>query len=262
MSGVVPAQERAVRIERPAAGVTVVVLDRPARLNAMNPTSIPLVAQAVRPLAEDPDTRVVVVTGAGRGFCTEMDLSSLDEMPRSDVEATTAWMRDLHSFSVELARLPQPTIAAVNGPAIGGGLGMALGCDLRIAGSDARFGATFARMALGPDSGLSRTLPGAIGHAAALDLLLSCEPIGPDEALRLGLVTRIADDALAAAIELAQRWARIPAHASRRIKETLRQAAHTDLESTLLDVEPRAQADLICHPDFLDNAKTWVDNYG
>ncbi|MFC8386380.1 enoyl-CoA hydratase/isomerase family protein [Nocardia sp. NPDC057272] len=261
MSDPVSTQGNVVRIERPTAEIAVVVLDRPARLNAMNPSSIPLLTQMVRPLAEDPNIRVVIVTGAGRGFCTGMDLSSLDEMAPREVDATIAWMRELHSFSVELNRLPQPTIAAVNGPAIGGGLGMALGCDLRIAGPQAKFGATFARMALGPDSGVSHTLPAAIGHAAALDLLLSCEPIGPAEALRLGLVSQVADDALAASIELAERWARIPAHASRTIKETLRQAARTDLETTLLDVEPRAQADLICHPDFFANATAWLDSH-
>ncbi|WP_198163843.1 enoyl-CoA hydratase/isomerase family protein [Nocardia violaceofusca] len=258
MSDPVSTQEQVVRIERPTAGVAVVVLDRPARLNAMNPSSIPVVTQAVRPLADDPETRVVILTGAGRGFCTGMDLSSLDEMAPREVNATIAWMRELHSFSGELARLPQPTIAAVNGPAIGGGLGMALGCDLRIAGPDARFGATFARMALGPDAGVSHTLPAAVGHAAALDLLLSCEPIGPDAALRLGLVSRVAEDALAASIELAERWARIPAHASRTIKKTMQLAAGTDIETTLLDIEPRAQADLICHPDFFTNAEAWL----
>ncbi|WP_169815620.1 enoyl-CoA hydratase/isomerase family protein [Nocardia inohanensis] len=261
MSDRVAIQENVVRVERPADGVAVVVLDRPSRLNAMSPSRIPLLTAAVRPLATDPDTRVVVLTGAGRGFCTGMDLSSLDEMAPREQEATMAWMRDLHGFSLEFARLPQPTIAAVSGPAIGGGLGMALGCDLRIAGPGAKFGATFARMAIGPDAGVSYTLPAAIGHARALDLLLSCEPIGPEEALRVGLVSRVADDALTAAIELAQRWARIPTHAARMIKATLRQAAAADLETTLLEIEPRTQAELICHPDFFANAQAWLDNH-
>ncbi|MEU1208713.1 enoyl-CoA hydratase-related protein [Nocardia sp. NPDC005825] len=261
MSDGVQTQENVVRIERPAAGVAVVVLDRPSRLNAMSPSRIPLVTEAVRPLAADPQTRVVILTGAGRGFCTGMDLSSLDEMAPREVDATIAWMRELHSFSLELARLPQPTIAAVNGPAIGGGLGMALGCDLRIAGPEAKFGATFARMALGPDAGVSHSLPAAIGHARALDLLLSCEPIGPEEALRVGLVSRVTHDALAAAVELAERWARIPAHASRAIKATLRRAAAADIDTTLLDIEPAVQAELICHPDFFANAQAWLDNH-
>ncbi|WP_051186636.1 enoyl-CoA hydratase/isomerase family protein [Nocardia tenerifensis] len=238
-----------------------VVFNRPVRLNAMNPSSVPLLTQAIRPLADDPETRVVVLTGAGRGFCTGMDLSSLDEMAPRELDTTIAWMQDLHGFSVELSRLPQPTIAAVNGPAIGGGLGIALGCDLRIAGPGARFGATFARMATGPDAGLSHTLPSAIGHAAAIDLLLSCSVVGPEAALQLGLVSRVADDALAAAIELAERWAAIPGHASRAIKAILLRARAADIETTLLDIEPRTQADLICHPDFFTNAKEWLDSH-
>ena len=157
-----------------------------------------------------------------------------------------------------MSQVPQPTVAAVNGPAIGGGFGFALGCDIRIAAPTARFAATFVKIAMGPDAGLSHTLPRTVGHARALELLLTADAIDAEEALRLGIVSRVADDPVAAALVLAGRIAAVPGHVSRGIKATLRRAAAADLPTTIADIEAPAQAEHYCHPDFFANVGAWL----
>jgi enoyl-CoA hydratase/carnithine racemase len=247
-----------VRVERPVDGVGVVVLNRPHRMNALTPSTVPAITEAVTSLGADASIRVVVLTGAGCGFCAGMDLGALDEMAPREIDATVAWMRGVHGCSLALDQLPLPTVAAVNGPAIGGGFGIALGCDIRIAGPSARFGATFAKMSLGPDAGLSYSLAAIVGHARALELLLTGDLLDAADALRLGIVSAVIDDPLSAAIALAERFAAVPAHTSRAIKSAMRRAAATDMTTTLYDVEPTVQAELICHPDFFAHASGWV----
>jgi len=233
-----------VLIDRPADGVAVVTLNRPDRLNAVKPSTIPLMVEAFDGLGADDSVAAIVLTGAGRGFCAGVDLSAREEWPEPTLEATTAFMREVHQAGVSLSRIPQPVIAAVNGPAAGGGFGYALACDLRIAAPTATFVASFAQLSLGPDCGLSHTLPRIVGTARALEVLLTAATFTADEALALGLVSRIADDARAAAVELATSIAALPTRVSRSIKETLTRSAHVDLVSALLDIEASAQAEL------------------
>jgi enoyl-CoA hydratase/carnithine racemase len=250
--------ETAVRVERPADGVAVVILDRHKQLNAISPSTMPKFTDALAALANDGQCRAVVLTGAGRAFCTGMDLSAIDEIAPLEVDAQIEWMRGMHAASLVLDRMSQPTIAAVNGPAIGGGWAYAMACDIRIAAPSAVFGATFVKMEIGPDGGISRTLPRVIGHARTLELLLTAEKLEAEAALRLGIVSRIAADAVGESVALAERIAAVPAHTSRTIKATLLRAAESDMNTTLFDIEPTAQAQLICHPDFSAHAAAWL----
>jgi enoyl-CoA hydratase/carnithine racemase len=245
--------------ERPCEGVGLVTLNRPDQMNAIRPSTISALLDAVGSLVNDESTHVVVLTGAGRGFCSGMDLSAVDEFPQQDVPVATAWMRNLFQGALALSQLPQPTIAAVNGPAIGGGFGLALGCDIRIAAPTARFAATFVKLAMGPDAGLSHTLPRTVGHARALELLLTADTIDAEEALRSGIVSRVVDDPVAAALALAGRIAAAPGHVSRGIKATVRRASAADLPTTIADIEAPAQAEHYCHPDFFANAGAWLN---
>jgi enoyl-CoA hydratase/carnithine racemase len=247
-----------VLLERPCEGVALVSFNRPDQMNAIRPSTVSALLDVVGSLVDDGSTRVVVLTGTGRGFCSGMDLSAVDEFPQQDLSVATAWMRNLFQGALALSQLPQPTIAAVNGPAIGGGFGFALGCDIRIAAPTARFAATFVKIAMGPDAGLSHTLPRTVGHARALELLLTADAIDAEEALRLGIVSRVADDPVAAALVLAGRIAAVPGHVSRGIKATLRRAAAADLPTTIADIEAPAQAEHYCHPDFFTNAGAWL----
>ncbi len=145
------------------------------------------------------DCRVVVLTGAGRGFCSGLDLTDPNppqagggtEFPRSGMR----WQERIADLTARIHRLRQPVIAAVNGPAYGGGFGIALACDIRIACESARFCTQFIKLGLGGcDIGVSYTLPRIVGAGPAFDLILTARVVDADEALRLGLVSRLSDD--------------------------------------------------------------------
>lgn len=241
---------------RPSDHVAVVTLNRPELLNALDHALMDGLDAALQALAGDDDVHVVILTGAGRGFCAGADLSILSVLAESD--STFQMMKDVSRPVQTLHRLPQLTIAAVNGPAAGAGWGLALACDIRIAAATARFGATFARMGLGPDYGLSKTLPEAVGRERALELLLTARIIDAHEANAIGAASAVVDDALAEALRLATDVVSAPGRAIRSAKRTLGRAAGTDFDTAVGEIEARAQAELFNHPGFMDVAAEWV----
>ncbi|WP_166555975.1 enoyl-CoA hydratase/isomerase family protein [Mycolicibacterium sp. CBMA 226] len=248
-----------VLLDRPCDGVAVITFNRPEQMNAVRPSTVSAFIDVISSVSGDIATRAVILTGAGRGFCSGMDLSARAEFPPQDVPQATEWMRELFRGAVAWSELPQPTIAAINGPAIGGGFGFALASDIRIASPQARFAATFVKIAMGPDAGLSHTLPRVVGHAKALELLLTADTVDADEALELGIVSKVSADPMAAAITLAQRFAAVPEHVSRRIKATLQRSASADLPTAISEIEVSAQAEHYCHPEFFANAGRWLN---
>jgi len=196
----VPA-EPTLLVERRGA-VQVLTLNRPTRLNAMSPDLVTQILDAARALRTDRSCRAVVITGAGRAFSAGADLAELDN--RDTFE---------HAFERALAlcwglrRLPQPLIAAVEGPAVGSGLSLACMCDLRVASRTARFGAAFVRVGLsGGDGGSSYFLPKIVGPEHAADLLFTGRIVEAEEALRMGLVGTLTEEgqALPTALALAE----------------------------------------------------------
>ncbi|WP_127783218.1 enoyl-CoA hydratase-related protein [Rhodococcus sp. X156] len=200
-----------VELERPAAGLAVVTLNRPERLNALSFALAEELHATLALLEQDNEARVVVLTGAGRGFCAGLDLK--DETQRSPTAAglsgPAAGMRSqeyLASLVPRLQRLPQTVIAAVNGPAFGGGLALAAACDLRIAAASATFGVQFIKIGVsGCDIGISYTLPRLVGLSRATELITTARTFDAEEAVRIGLLTQVVPDAqlLVAARELA-----------------------------------------------------------
>lgn len=196
-------------VTRPQPEITVVTLNRPDSLNALSYELVEALHAALDAVASDETCRVVVLTGAGRGFCSGLDLRTSDsaqtggglEFPRSGMR----WQERIAELTAKIHRLRQPVIAAVNGVAYGGGLGIAAACDLRVAAPGARFCTQFIKLGLGGcDIGVSYTLPRIIGAGPAFDLILTARVVDADEALRLGLVSRLADDALAEALTIAE----------------------------------------------------------
>jgi len=245
------------RVERLSTGVAVVVLDRPERLNSLDHRLFVALGQVFVDLAQDETVRVVVLTGAGRGFCAGADI--LGDPPPSDEEGATQWMREVQQAPLALFHLPQPCIAVVNGPASGGGVGLALACDIRIAAPSASFSVPFVRMGLGPDFGTSRTLPQVIGRSAAMQTLLTGHSVTAEEALALGLVSQVSGTALEEGVTLAERIAAMPAEATRRIKALLRESATAEIDTVVGDIEPRYQAQGICDPRFAERRLAWMD---
>ena len=186
-------------VDRPEEGVTRVTLHRPDRLNAMNAELVGDLHDALADLAVDRTCRVVVLTGHGRGFCAGLDLGGYGDPPGVEgvgqVEATFATQTQIAALVPRLRSLPQPVIAAVNGPAAGGGLALALACDIRIAAASARFNVAFVRLGIsGCDIGVSWMLPRLIGASRAWELMLTGRIIEAQEADRIGLVLRVVPD--------------------------------------------------------------------
>jgi enoyl-CoA hydratase len=184
----------------PRPDIAVVTLNRPEKLNALSHELVETLHATIDEIAANDDCRVLVLTGTGRGFCSGLDLTDPNpptaggglEFPRSGMR----WQERIADLTAKIHRLRQPVIAAVNGPAYGGGLGVALACDIRLASESARFCTQFIKLGLGGcDIGVSYTLPRIVGAGPAFDMILTARVVDADEALRLGLVTRLSDGA-------------------------------------------------------------------
>jgi enoyl-CoA hydratase len=201
----------AVFVESVGTGITQLTLNRPERLNAMNYALISGLYEALDELAEDRSCRVIILTGAGRGFCAGLDLTEGASPPSNQglgrAQAGMSVQKMIAGLVPKMRSMPQPIIAAVNGAASGGGLALALASDVRIADANARFNVAFVRVGLsGCDIGVSWLLPRLIGASRAFELLLTGRLIDATEADRIGLVTRVvaAGDAVTSARETAE----------------------------------------------------------
>ena len=206
-----PETSPGVRLETLEEGIALLRLDRPAQLNALTDDTVAEIARLLDKVGADPMIRVLVVTGAGRGFCAGFDLGLAADAPGSaELGETTAWMIRQESFAslvTRLRALRQPVIAAVNGPANGAGLGLALACEIRIAGRAASFNAAFVRVGMSScDIGVSWLLPRCVGMSRAFEIMLTGRIVGAAEAERIGLVSETVDDErlLPRALEIAR----------------------------------------------------------
>lgn len=187
---------RLVLVDRPRPGVAVVTLNQPDKLNALSFALVDELHAALDDIQRDNACRVVVLTGAGRGFCSGLDLTSIEG---SSTSAGTTGPRagmlsqeHIAELPQKLRRLQQPVIAAVNGPAYGGGFALALACDIRVASPEARFCSQFIKLGIGGcDIGISYTLPRLVGASRAFELLLTARTVGAEEAAGIGIVTEL-----------------------------------------------------------------------
>lgn len=195
-------------LEKDDCGIATLTLNVPSKLNAISVQMGMNLPLAVDEVARDDSVRVLIVTGAGRGFCSGADVSAMEaftgaaEQSRFNRLQVTGWPAvDI------LPKLLKPTIAAVNGPCVGAGLSLALSCDIRIASETARFGVAQVARALVPDFGLTYYLPLAAGMSNALELMYTAELIDAAQALRIDLVSRVVppDDLMKTARELAKK---------------------------------------------------------
>jgi 2-(1,2-epoxy-1,2-dihydrophenyl)acetyl-CoA isomerase len=229
----------AIRYELRGA-VAVLTLDRPERLNAINPALRDEIHAALEAACADDQVRALVITGAGRGFCAGADLTGRG--PADVAEAggqaekldEVMWMG---RFALALQAFDKPLIAAVNGVAAGGGMGLALAADLRVGSDQTRFKTVFAERALGPDCGVSYFLPRIVGYSRAADLLLTCRMVDAQEAYRLGLLDRLVAHAnlLEETLALAAQIAEGPPLALRIAKRTLQAGADATLAEAVRD---------------------------
>jgi 2-(1,2-epoxy-1,2-dihydrophenyl)acetyl-CoA isomerase len=229
--------------------VLTITLNRPDQLNALTWEMMRLLRDTLEEASVDPGVRVVVLTGAGRGFCSGGDIRSREQLDAADpvsakwsedpvwksLEMRTSQILRLSTSPVLLHTMPKPTIAMLRGPAAGAGLCLAAACDFRLAGDSAVFTTAFVNAARSGDFGGSYLLQQLVGPAKARELYLLGEKINAHEALRIGLVTRVVpDDVLATeTLEFAHRLSHGPAAAYRYMKRNLNAAATMSLAQVI-----------------------------
>ncbi len=228
-------------LENVKDGVAVLTLNRPDRLNAMSRPMLDALLEALPRLAEDPDVGVVVLTGAGRGFCAGGDVKAMaegNELGGQTMEEKAQALRSRMETSRWLHEMPKPTIAMMRGPAAGAGLSLAMACDLRIASDTARLGTAFARVGYSGDFGGSYYLTQLVGTAKARELYFTADLLDAQQALSLGLVNRVVPDARLEeeTMTLASRLARGPRVAYRYMKRNMNAAESAGLKE-MLDLE-------------------------
>lgn len=240
-------------------GVALLTLNRPERLNAWTGEMQRAYFDLLEEAGAREDVRVIVVTGAGRGFCAGADMEALQEIGAGGLEGAAAG-QDARPQTSPLG-IPKPVIAAVNGPCAGIGLVQALMCDLRFAAADAKITTAFARRGLVAEHGMSWLLPRLVGPARALDLLLSARAVLGEEAERLGLVNRalpgelLLDETLAYARDLA-------ANCAPSSMAAMKSQVYGDLERGLDDALARANelmVESLRAPDFVEGVSSFVE---
>ena len=181
-------------VSNSTSGVRTITLNRPERLNAVNPRLADELPTAIDDAARDDTVRVVVITGAGRGFCAGLDLSEPPKLPDENLRARLDPLAWVGRWVLAATGCEKPLIAAINGAAAGAGFGLALAADIRLVARSARVTAGYVRRGLSPDAGVSYLLPRLIGLSRASEILISGRDVGADEALRIGIAAVAFDD--------------------------------------------------------------------
>jgi 2-(1,2-epoxy-1,2-dihydrophenyl)acetyl-CoA isomerase len=252
-----------VRLEK-TGGVATVTLDRPEVRNALSPDAMGELASALDE-CRGPQVRAVVVTGAGGAFCSGADVRAFTDVLEEGPERLSAHLRAqagrLHREVILAIRtLPKPVIAAIDGVAAGGGLGLALACDLRLASEKARFFMAYAGIGATADGGSTYYLPRLLGPALAMEMYLVNQPISAERALEMGLVNRVVphEELGRHAAELAGRLASGPTAAFGQVKALMDASWSADLESQL-DAETAAISDIALTHDFQEGVTAFVE---
>jgi enoyl-CoA hydratase len=254
-----------IEIDEPIDGVTRLTLNRPSRLNALTPPMLDELKAALQKADADLGCRVVLLTGAGRGFCAGVDLGYVDDSaedskhrPAQLMPAQQYWS----SITPELRDLRPPVIAAVNGPATGAGLALVLGSDIRLAATSASFACSFVRVGLsGADMGTSWLLPRMVGVARAQELMLTGRRIGAEEALRIGLVVEaVPDETLETrSLEVAASVLANSPFGVTMTKEVMWASLEIGNLETAIKMETRTQSLCACTDDHWEAASAFVE---
>jgi len=242
------------------AGIARLTLNRPDRLNSFNEAMHVEVRDALDRVRDEPAARVMVLTGAGRGFCAGQDLSDRAVAPGEEpVDLGDSIERNYKPLIVALRSLPLPVVCAVNGVAAGAGANIALACDIVIAARSASFIQAFAKIGLIPDSGGTYFLPRLVGAARAMGLALTGDKLSADDAAQWGLIWRCVDDGQLQPVvdKLLEQFARAPTRGLAAIKEAL-QAAEGNTLVEQLDLERDLQRVLGASDDYREGVAAFT----
>ncbi|WP_217644995.1 enoyl-CoA hydratase-related protein [Thermoflavimicrobium dichotomicum] len=239
-------------------GLSVLTLNRPEVYNALNYPALQELSHVVDELVHDRDTRVVIITGAGeKSFCSGADLKERRTFTEEQVRRYIFLIRETFS---KIERLPKPVIAAINGLALGGGMELALACDLRIAGSHALLGLTETSLGIIPGAGGTQRLPRIVGKAKAKELIFTAQKISAEQALAIGLVNRVVEKGkeLVHAKEMAQLIKENAPLALAQAKFAIDHGCEVDLD-TGLALETKAYETLIPTRDRLEGLQAFKE---
>lgn len=242
-------------------GVATITLNRPERLNALTFEVYRELTETFAALRNEPEVRAVVITGAGRAFCSGGDVHDIiGELFKRDMEGLLKFTRMTCELVANIRALHKPVIASLNGTTAGAGACIALASDIRIAAEEAKIAFLFVKVGLsGADMGAAYLLPRVVGLAKATELLYTGDFISAQEAERIGLYNRVVPGSQLEATtqELAERLARGPGFALAKTKELLDREAHMNLEAAL-ECEAQAQAICMQHPDYREAYEAFV----
>ncbi|HJQ42187.1 MAG TPA: enoyl-CoA hydratase-related protein [Jatrophihabitantaceae bacterium] len=240
-------------------GIGVLTIDRPDKLNALTVEVAAALGAAAEQAVAD-GARAIVLTGRGSTFCAGADLSIVDKALAGEPHAAlTPLVAGLHDSLVRMRALPVPIIAAIEGPAVGAGFGLALAADLRVMASGARFVPGYLAIGASPDGGVSFLLTRMVGSARAMSLILNNRPVKADEAVQLGLAENVVDDgtALAAARDVAGRLAGTAPLALVRVRELIDRAPEHGFTDHLA-LEQQRVTELWDTADFVEGVSAFV----
>lgn len=243
------------------AGVATLTFNRPKVKNAFSDTMRVSLVGHLETLAIDPHVRCVVITGAGDAFCAGGDIASMVKLQDDDDNSIVAERIQVAAQAVQLIRrMSKPVIAAVNGAAAGGGMNLALACDMRLGCESAFFAESFVKIGLVPDWGGFSFLPQLVGTAKAMELMMSGERIDAQQALSLGLINQLYPDGAfrAEVAAFAKRLASGPANTLARIKEGVYLGASASLEQSL-SYELRTQKAVFLHDDAREGMRAFME---
>lgn len=243
------------------SGVQTITLNRPEKLNALNPEMHQALRRALEQALDEPGIRAVLLTGAGRAFCSGQDLSERNVAPgAAPIDLSVSIGSYYNPLVRRMRELPKPIVGAVNGVAAGAGANLALGCDIVLAARSASFVQSFARLGLIPDSGGTYFLPRFVGSARAMGLALLAEPLSAEDAERWGLIwkavddARLMDDAKALALKLADG----PTKGYGLTKRALLASLGNSLEAQL-DLERDLQRDAGFSEDYREGVRAFME---
>jgi 2-(1,2-epoxy-1,2-dihydrophenyl)acetyl-CoA isomerase len=250
-----------VLLDQLAGGVLTLILNRPERLNALNAALTQALLAAIERAAADSDCRAILITGAGKGFCSGADLADRVVAPggaRPDLGQSLE--KGLNPLIRAIRSLPKPVVCAVNGPAAGAGANLALACDIVLAAKSAQFLQAFARVGLIPDAGGTFNLPRLVGEARARALMMLAEPVVAEQAEASGMIYRAVDpeDLMGEARTVAERLAAGATHALGLIKRALAASPSNSLDAQL-DLERDLQREAGFGDEFVEGVRAFLD---
>lgn len=250
-----------VLLESREGAILTLTMNRPDKLNSLNVDLTTALLEAFRCAAADPELRAIVLTGAGRAFCAGGDLALIaDARRRNAGQELESLLRGGSHLALAICDTPVPILAAVNGPAAGAGMNVALACDVRMASENAAFGQNFAKVGLFPDFGGTYFLPRLVGPARAAELFYTGDMISAAEAERIGVVNHVVPhDRLAAeARALAGKLAEAPPIAARAVKKVLFGAERAVLERAL-EMEVQQQVKCFLSEDCTEGLRAFFE---